>query len=816
MAEEKEKEFDKIDEQIILKEGELTIDEISEKKRRNSNLNLNFSIPDPKIMIQKYKEQLKKKFEENKDNILKYGFSALSLIIILFLLITFLNRDDIEKTLKVEEPYSEISFEKPKTTLTKSSQVEELVQKANLLYQNGDKREALKIYGRIATYNASLSYYNLGVARVKKGNYKKAIEAFDKAIQNKEHITPSAINGAVCSKKLNRIEDMNAYLDLAYKYLPEELDSPLYSYYYSLISFYRGDYFETFSSLKHRSSEFFEDEKNMMESRVNLLFENYGDSVTALEKSLITDDVGNLGLIYANMGELELAKDNLEKAIESRESNGTKDSSLMKLKYSHSLVNLKLGNVKDGGLNIIAINDMYDKKLEESYQLELFLKESIFDVQKAQTYFNKERQFVKYTNYQILFYFASYKVFDATKSINIIKKGSANIAIGDSKTATEYLENGAKSSDVNKNIILAVQEALNKRLRIANKILREIEKENPKHAVLHYDLGLTYAQLGDMRSANRHFKRSFHLNSRDYISGIFTLMTGDLIGANLDKLEDVLRENLSLEADSAEVRQYEALLYLRTNNYSAMQKWLNELSKVAQEDLFNLGFGYLITTILNDKGNNYSKNKKIARKILGKLPNDIFAHLIFLYSNFKDLDIKEFSREIIHHFKVNRLPLYDFYYGARVTQEMYIKFHLLTGQLEALETKLNRFYKVELKNPEGILQALALTKLYNRNYNESYRLYNRLIDNHNVKDSRTLFLAGVSAIASKHYANAVALFELAKMENKMNLETRYALGLLYLEAKNFGAAGVQFKRFKEGQFFSDFFDFNVKIPEDLN
>ena len=37
MAEEKETEFDKIDEQIILKEGELTTDEISEKKRRNSN-----------------------------------------------------------------------------------------------------------------------------------------------------------------------------------------------------------------------------------------------------------------------------------------------------------------------------------------------------------------------------------------------------------------------------------------------------------------------------------------------------------------------------------------------------------------------------------------------------------------------------------------------------------------------------------------------------------------------------------------------------------------------------------------------------------
>ena len=86
-------------------------------------------------------------------------------------------------------------------------------------------------------------------------------------------------------------------------------------------------------------------------------------------------------------------------------------------------------------------------------------------------------------------------------------------------------------------------------------------------------------------------------------------------------------------------------------------------------------------------------------------------------------------------------------------------------------------------------------------------------DEYNVKDSRTLFLAGVSAIAAKHYANAVALFELARLRNKMNLETRYALGLLYLEAKNFRAASIQFKKFPNDQFYSDFFDFNVKIPE---
>jgi len=807
--------LDKIDEQIILKEGESTKEEVADKRKRNSNLNL--SLPYSKNALNEHKEKLKKKLKKHKSKIVLYGSSLISLIIVISILISFLNKDkvvpDIED--KMHDGYSELSFDKPKVNIEESSQVEGLVQKANLLYQNGNQKEALKIYGRIATYNASLSYYNLGVARAKKGMCVKAIEAFDKAIQNREHITPSAINGAVCSKKLNKIDKMKAYLDLAYKYLPEELDSPLYSYYYSLISFYRGNYFETFSSLEHRSSSFFEDEKNMMESRVNLLFENYGDSVTSLKKSLKSEDIGNLGLIYANMGELELAKTNLENSIEKRKFQGVDDNGLMKMRYAHALINLKLGNVKDGGLNIMAINDMYEKKLDKSYQLEIFLKESMFDVQKAQNYFHKDRQFIKYTNYQILFYFAPYKVFDATKSINLIKKGSANIALGDNNSATDYLESGAKSSDVNKNIILAVKEALNKRLRVANKILREIEKENPKHAVLHYDLGLTYAQLGDMKSANRHFKRSFHLNSRDYMSAIFTLLTGDLIGANLEKLEDVLRENLSLEDDSKEIRQYEALLYLRSGNFGGIQKWLDGIKDIEKEELFNLGFAYLITTII-ESDSNLVINKRVSRKILGKLPNDIFSHLIYLYSKFKDSDIKVFSKKVIHHFQINKLPLYDFYYGARITQEMFIKFNLLTGQLENLEQQLEHFYKVELKNPEGIIQALALTRLYNKNYEKSYRLYNKLIDDYDVKDSRTLFLAGVSAIASKHYANAVALFELAKMKNKMNFETRYALGLLYLEAKNFGAAGGQFKKFPIKEFYSDFFNFNVQIPENLN
>ena len=144
---------------------------------------------------------------------------------------------------------------------------------------------------------------------------------------------------------------------------------------------------------------------------------------------------------------------------------------------------------------------------------------------------------------------------------------------------------------------------------------------------------------------------------------------------------------------------------------------------------------------------------------------------------------------------------------------MWIKFALLTGKLPELENRIRKHHNSEKINREGVIQAFAYTLLMNKKFEEAYQLYNKLIDDFGIKDSRTLFLAGVSAIGSKHFANAVALFELARLENKMNLETRYALGLLYLEAKNFEAGSILFKKFENENFFSDFFDFNVKIAE---
>jgi len=61
---------------------------------------------------------------------------------------------------------------------------DEMINKANQLYERGNKFEALKIYENIAVYNQSLSNYNLGVSQMKQERCDEAIISFNKAINS--------------------------------------------------------------------------------------------------------------------------------------------------------------------------------------------------------------------------------------------------------------------------------------------------------------------------------------------------------------------------------------------------------------------------------------------------------------------------------------------------------------------------------------------------------------------------------------------------------------------------------------------------------
>jgi tetratricopeptide (TPR) repeat protein len=105
--------------------------------------------------------------------------------------------------------------------------------------------------------------------------------------------------------------------------------------------------------------------------------------------------------------------------------------------------------------------------------------------------------------------------------------------------------------------------------------------------------------------------------------------------------------------------------------------------------------------------------------------------------------------------------------------------------------------------------ALAQAYFYNQEFEKSYTLYNKLIDTHKIRDEHTLFMGASASIGAEHYENAIALLELSKIKNPTYLESRYALGLLYIQNRNHPAAVIQLDKMGNTGFKSRNFDFEI-------
>jgi Flp pilus assembly protein TadD, contains TPR repeats len=108
------------------------------------------------------------------------------------------------------------------------------------------------------------------------------------------------------------------------------------------------------------------------------------------------------------------------------------------------------------------------------------------------------------------------------------------------------------------------------------------------------------------------------------------------------------------------------------------------------------------------------------------------------------------------------------------------------------------------------MQTLAYMEIYTNNFEEAFALYNKLIDDYHKKDTHTIFLASVAAIGAGHSENAIALLELSKLTDPSNVESKYALGLLYQEVGNFEAANAQYRSIGNIGFISDYFSFAIQ------
>lgn len=729
-----------------------------------------------------------------KKKLLLGGIGA-GLVFIIATILFFMLQPSSKKPADTSMGYIDERLEKPISAPVEPSKIESMIAKADYLYSTGSKTEALSLYEKIAHYSEAVSAYNLGVAQLKDEQYDTALETFKKAIQNNEKRCVSAINAAVCSLHLQNEESFRYYIDLAYAYLPHERQSPLYSYYYTLINYYNGNYLEALSALKNPTSEEYLKIQNSLSSRINAFFDNDYAAIESMEndKTMINDF--SLGLLYARVGDLTLAKNYLQNAIK-------KGEEPVKSQLALGYVNLKAGQVQEAAKNIENITDMFGEEVYKPYPITVKLKDSLFNPEQAQERYRNSIVESRGIDYQKIFYFSPYKIFNANQTISYIRKGNANIYIDNVASAKEYLSKGSSSSNVNVGIVNAIKKALSFKLREANEMLQKLVMVQPKHSILHYNLALTYAQMGNIADAHKHFLRSYNLDAKNYLSGIYAVMTSQLIDNENSKLLSIIKDAIAHEELSEEIDFYNTLLSISQGNTSSLSDWLDKNYK--QRPLY-----LALDIIIAIKQNNINAAQKSANKLTIMLPNEIVPHMMYIDAYFGKLNQKEYANEVMNYLRVQDLNYNDLYFGAHVARYLYIQQNLIIGKLYFLREQLKGVLESTTERTEELTSALALASLYDGAYEESFTLYNNLIDNLKVRDSQTLFLGAVASTAANHHANAIALLELSKLKNPSFLESRYALGLLYLEVKNNKGAVIQLSRIYKNNFNSEYFNFSI-------
>ncbi len=430
------------------------------------------------------------------------------------------------------------------------------------------------------------------------------------------------------------------------------------------------------------------------------------------------------------------------------------------------------------------------------------IKDSLFEPKQAQNRYRKSMKESRLLNYQKIFYFSPYKMFNAQQTIDDIKKGTANIFIDNIDTAEEYLKKSASSSSSNKGIIQAIKKALSFKIREANYDLQQLVKIQPKHSILHYNLALTYAQMGNMIQAHDHFVRSYNLDAKNYLSGVYAIMTGQLINKENPKLQSLVKDSIMEEAESETIDLYKTLFEYSQKNLLATSDWLEKDYKLRP---LYLALNVIIATSLNK----LDIAEKASQSLIVLLPHDILPHLMYIDARFAHSKPLDYASEVMTYLKLQTFHFDDLYFGPNITRYLYIQQNLITGQLYFLREQLKKVLEATQEPVYELTSALALACLYDKAFEESYTLYNQLIDELKVRDAQTLFHGGVASIGAGHHDNAIALFELSKMKDTNFLESRYALGLLYMEVSNNEGASIQFTKVGDNGFTSEFFNFEI-------
>lgn len=684
-----------------------------------------------------------------------------------------------------------------------TGELSEMIQKANILYNNGRVEDALEIFDKLALYSQSLANYNLGVIKIVEGQYKQAQEAFQKAIDGGDDVAISAINSAYVSYKLNDMKNFNHYLRLADSHLFNSINAPFYSYLYGMVYYYEKNYFESLSPLLNPNSLDYQAQNNLLASKVFLMFNDDYNALEYLKKSARPEDYLALGMLYARNGDYMQARNAINEFVYTHPNNFEAINAL-------ELIELKLHNYEEGARLLEEFSKENAPNLP--FKIVTGLNEELFDIHVAQqNFWNRKFEHRQSLQYKILFYYAPYKVFDSREVFQILSEGDFEWGAGRIDESQDSYIRSQTISRINRDIANGLKEIYVGDLRKALKIFLSNVEIYSQHSVLHYDIGLIYAQLGDYEKAYSYFSRAYNLNNKDILAGIFAMMSGQLVYQDVSRIaSSITIDFLNMDFSDEREKKFLAALFEYVRSGNASHHGLEE--RAIGEKAIYYAFGAVSSMTKVDQQSIVAFLKKLHQM----QPNDLATNILYKVAQNFGKDLKSISLDFSKAFrKGNFSNLHSLYYGGALVRELYVYLAFVTGNLSYVIDQLQEKLIAEEKSPNGTMQALGLAYIYNQNFEKAFATYNSLIDGLKEDDARTKFLGAVSAIGAGHYNNAVALLQISKLDSIASLESRYALGLLYQQTGNIKSAINLFSGISGRGFVSEFFDFKIDTSDIL-
>ncbi|BDQ26574.1 tetratricopeptide repeat protein [Helicobacter heilmannii] len=698
--------------------------------------------------------------------------------------------------------------------LSNEKQINTLIQKADILYSQGQTDEALQIFGDIAHTSSSIANHNLGVIRMRKHDYTGALQAFENAISANNNMSVNAIDAMVASFYLNNFDLYTRYLKVAEEHVQDLAKQPIYSYVYGLTLYYGGHYFETLSALTNPNSNLFNMDRQRLAAKMYLLFGDTTNALKNLNAIATPKDDKALGLLYAREGDYKRAIDHLQ--TYNGRYPGDKD-----VLVALEIIALKMGDfsgvseILGSLLRGINKNKHQEKILTDTYPIEPVLNGNFFDVNTIRKDFwtTNFRDGLGLPIYRVLFYYAPYKLVDVKGALGSIQEGVFLVnseGTQDLMGALDLLERSKKSSFANQHMIAGLKHLSASHLRLALKEFKRALEANPNSSVTHYDTGLVYAQLENFHKASFHFNKAYRLNNKNVLAGIFAVMA-----MYLDYRDpSALLKQLSSD--------FHSLHFKDPNERAFLNSFISYINGASNDDLGWLQEAKKPLSIYYALGVAYASRARDKQGLVDNFtalkkmhPHNMLTNVLYEMMLKYRADIRQMLGA--YAFLTNKKTDFEeLLHGPILARKMYIYMGFITGLLEHEEEQINmRLSSTQDKEMSiDLLRMLALIHIFQKQYEKSVGIYNALIDQMGDHEMEVYELASLSYIALKRFDDAALLLEIGKTMDSGNYDVRYGLGLLYQQAGNLEASLNNFSAIKTHNFHSTYFDFKLKEPTD--